>query len=136
MKKKINVKINFIFYINLVANLQRLLADEYVQKHLIFSIIKVFIDAERLGTSNQFYEKFSIRHKILYLIENINKSNRSMFTNKIMEFSEKNQDDMVKMINFLMNDLTFLYDECVTRLEEIKHYQDLLDNVNIIKIFV
>lgn len=104
--------------------------DEYVQKHLIFSIIKVFVDAERLGTSNQFYEKFSIRYKILYLIENINKSNRNLFTNKIMEFSEHNQDDMVKMINLLMNDLTFLYDEVVTRLEEIKSYQDLLDNVN------
>lgn len=112
-----------------MGNLTRLLSDEYVQKHLIFSIIKVFIDAERLGTSNQFYEKFSIRHKILYLIENINKSNRTLFTNKIMEFSEHNKDEMVKMINLLMNDLTFLYDEVVSRLEEIKYYQDLLDNV-------
>jgi len=114
-----------------VANLTKLLSDEYVQKHLIFSIIKVFIDAERLGTSNQFYEKFSIRHKILYLIENINKSNRTLFTNKIMEFSEQNKDDMVKMINLLMNDLTFLYDEVFTRLEAIKYYQDLLDNVKL-----
>ena len=114
----------------------RLLNDEYVQRHLIFSIIKVFIDAERLGTSNQFYEKFSIRHKILYLIENINKSNRTMFTHKIMEFSEKNQDDMVKMINLLMNDLTFLYDECIGRLEAIKYYQDLLEDVKISEFYL
>jgi len=119
-----------------VGNLTRLLSDEYVQKHLIFSIIKVFIDAERLGTSNQFYEKFSIRHKILYLIENINKSNRTLFTNKIMEFSENNKDDMVKMINLLMNDLTFLYDEVVNRLEAIKYYQDLLDNVKLNHYFI
>lgn len=119
-----------------MGNLTRLLSDEYVQKHLIFSIIKVFIDAERLGTSNQFYEKFSIRHKILYLIENINKSNRTLFTNKIMEFSENNKDDMVKMINLLMNDLTFLYDEVVNRLEAIKYYQDLLDNVKLNHYFI
>lgn len=108
----------------------KLLSDEYVQKHLIYSIIKVFIDAERLGTSNQFYEKFSIRYKILYLIESINKSSRTWFTNKIMEFSETNQDDMVKMINLLMNDLTYLYDECIGKLEAIKYYQDLLEDVN------
>jgi len=47
-----------------------------------------------------------------------------------MEFSESNQDEMVKMINLLMNDLTFLYDEVISRLEEIKSYQELLDNVN------
>ena len=116
---------NFI----LVGNLTKLLIDEFVQKHLIHSIIKVFIDAERLGTSNQFYEKFSIRHKILYLIEKINKTNRLLFTEKIMEYSESNKDDMVKMINLLMNDLTFLYDECIERLEAIKCYQDLLEDV-------
>ena len=33
------------------------------------------------------------------------------------------------MINLLMNDLTFLNDECIERLMEIKIYQDLLDNV-------
>ena len=48
-----------------------------------------------------------------------------------MEFSEQNKDDMVKMINLLMNDLTFLYDEVFTRLEAIKYYQDLLDNVKL-----
>ena len=78
---------------------------------------------------NQFYEKFSIRHKILYLIEKINKTNRLLFTEKIMEYSESNKDDMVKMINLLMNDLTFLYDECIERLEAIKCYQDLLEDV-------
>lgn len=103
--------------------------DEWVQKHLINSIINVFNDAERLGTSNQFYEKFTIRHKILYLIEKLSKVNKKLLTDKIMEFSSTHKDDMVKMINLLMNDLTYLYDEAINKLEAIKMYQDLLDNV-------
>lgn len=110
-----------------MLNLQ---SDEWVQKHLIKSIINVFNDAERLGTSNQFYEKFSIRHKILYLIEKLSKTNKKLLTDKIMEFSTTHKDDMVKMINLLMNDLTYLYDEVINKLEAIKMYQDLLDNVN------
>ncbi len=109
-----------------MLNLQ---SDEWVQKHLIKSIINVFNDAERLGTSNQFYEKFTIRHKILYLIEKLSKTNKKLLTDKIIEFSTTHKDDMVKMINLLMNDLTYLYDEAINRLEAIKMYQDLLDNV-------
>ena len=48
-----------------------------------------------------------------------------------MEFSATHKDDMVKMINLLMNDLTYLYDEAINKLEAIKMYQDLLDNVSI-----
>jgi uncharacterized Fe-S radical SAM superfamily protein PflX len=33
------------------------------------------------------------------------------------------------MINLLINDLTFLNDECIERLMDIKRYQDLIDDV-------
>lgn len=95
--------------------------------------MRVFIDAERLGTSNQFYEKFSIRHKILFLIENILKTHSIVYTEKIREFANNQMEDATKMINLLMNDLTFLNDECIERLTEIKKYQDLVETV---KIFV
>ena len=92
--------------------------------------MRVFIDAERLGTSNQFYEKFSTRHKILYLIENIRKVDRNFIEIKIKEFADVEREDCTKMINLLMNDLTFLNDECIERLKEIKKYQDLIENVS------
>jgi len=57
--------------------------------------------------------------------------NKKLLTDKIMEFSATHKDDMVKMINLLMNDLTYLYDEAINKLEAIKMYQDLLDNVSI-----
>jgi ubiquitin conjugation factor E4 B len=91
--------------------------------------MRVFIDAERLGTSNQFYEKFAIRNKILLLIENIMKSNKSLYSNKILEFANNFRFDCVKMVNLLMNDLTYLIDEVIERLMEIKRYQDLKNDV-------
>ena len=91
--------------------------------------MRVFIDAERLGTSNQFYEKFNIRHKILYLIEQILKTHKSFFIQKISEYTEVYSEDATKMINLLMNDITFMNDECIDGLSEIKKYQDLLEDV-------
>jgi hypothetical protein len=92
--------------------------------------MRVFIDAERLGTANQFYEKFSIRHKIFYLIENIMKSHKGIYTDKIIEYANNYTEDTTKMVTLLMNDLTFLSDECIERLIEIKRYQDLTEDVN------
>jgi hypothetical protein len=111
------------------AILLKLLSDSFVSNNLIYSLMRVFIDAERLGTSNQFYEKFAIRNKILLLIENIMKSNKSLYSNKILEFANNFRFDCVKMVNLLMNDLTYLIDEVIERLMEIKRYQDLKNDV-------
>jgi ubiquitin conjugation factor E4 B len=90
--------------------------------------MRVFIDAERLGTANQFYEKFSIRNKIFYLIEHIMKSYKTIYIEKIIEYANNFSEDTTKMVNLLMNDLTYLIDECIERLIEIKRYQDLIDD--------
>lgn len=117
-----------------ITSISKLLTEEFVKNSLIFSLMRVFIDAERLGTSNQFYEKFSVRHKILYLIENIMKANKSLFTQKIIDYANTYKEDCTKMINLLMNDLTFLNDECIERLMDIKKYQDLRDDVSFIEV--
>ena len=91
--------------------------------------MKSFIDADRLGTPNQFYQKFSNRSRILsILIDTVLKSYKIAYTNKIIEFSNKHVEESVKMINLLMNDLTYLNDEAIEKLEQIKKYQDLKDN--------
>jgi ubiquitin conjugation factor E4 B len=120
---------------NKISSVSKLLKEEFVKNSLIISVMRVFIDAERLGTSNQFYEKFSIRHKILYLIENIMKANKQLFTQKIIDYANEYKEDCTKMINLLMNDLTFLNDECIERLMDIKRYQDLRDDVSSWRIF-
>lgn len=92
------------------------------------ALFQIFIDAERLGTQNQFFEKFNIRHKILYLIENIMKTHSNLYIEKIREYSELNITEATKMINNLMNDLTYLIDECIEKLSQIKTYQELQED--------
>jgi ubiquitin conjugation factor E4 B len=107
----------------------RLSNEDYVRENIIYSIMRVFIDAERLGTSNQFFEKFSIRHKVLYVIENLMKTNKQLYTQKLINYAEESSEEATKMINLLMNDLIYLNDECIEKLGEIKKYQDLKDDV-------
>ena len=89
----------------------------------------IFNDAERLGTSNQFYEKFNVRAKILLLLlESVLKKDKS-YNTKITEFANNNTEICTRMINLLISDLSYLNDEVLEKLEEIKKYQDLLEDV-------
>ena len=106
----------------------KLLNEKFIKESLMISILRVFVDAERLGTSNQFYEKFVVRAKIMILIENINKYYGHLFEENIKEYTEKYPEDGKKMINNLLNDLIYLNDECIENLKVIKNYQDLLDD--------
>ena len=85
-----------------------------------------------IGTSNQFYEKFTIRHKILYLIENIMKSHKFLYQNKLIDFNNDYKEESTKLVNVLINDLTYLNDECIEKLMEIKKYQELKEDVIIV----
>ena len=91
--------------------------------------MRVFTDAERLGTSNQFYEKYTIRHKILYLIENIMKTHKYLYQNKLIDFNNDYKEESTKLVNVLINDLTYLNDECIEKLTDIKKYQELKEDV-------
>ena len=105
-----------------------LLNEKFIKESLMVSILRIFVDAERLGTNNQFYEKFVVRAKIMILIENINKGYGHLFEQNIKIYIEKYPEDGKKMINNLLNDLIYLNDECIENLKVIKNYQDLLDD--------
>ena len=105
-----------------------LLNEKFIKESLMVSILRVFVDAERLGTSNQFYEKFGVRAKIMILIENINKNYGHLFEENIKGYTEKYPEECKKMVNNLLNDLIYLNDECIENLKIIKNYQDLLDD--------
>jgi hypothetical protein len=107
----------------------KLLYDAFIIDNLILSLMRVFIDAERLGTSNQFFEKFTVRNKLFYLLENVMKSHKSIYIDKIIDYANVYSQDITIMINLLMNDLTYLTDECFERLTQIKNYQDLIADV-------
>ena len=111
-----------------INNIYKLLNEKFIKKTLMVSILRVFIDAERLGTSNQFYEKFSVRAKILILIDHINKNYGHLFGNNIKEYTENYKEECKKMVNNLLNDLIYLNDECIENLKAIKKYEDLLND--------
>jgi ubiquitin conjugation factor E4 B len=111
-----------------INNIFKLLNEKFIKESLMVSILRVFVDAERLGTSNQFYEKFSVRAKILMLIENINKGYGHLFEENIKTYTEKYQEESRKMVNNLLNDLIYLNDECIENLKAIKKYEDLLND--------
>ena len=92
----------------------------------------LFNDAERLGTHNQFYEKFNVRSKILHLLlYNVLKKDKTVFSSKISDFANTHTEVCTRMINLLISDLTYLNDECLEKLEDIKKYQDLISNVEL-----
>jgi len=111
-----------------INNIFKLLNEKFIKESLMVSILRVFVDAERLGTSNQFYEKFSVRAKILMLIENINKGYGRLFEENIRAYTEKYPEESRKMVNNLLNDLIYLNDECIENLKAIKKYEDLLND--------
>ena len=123
-----------IFLVSLYENNEKtkqifkLLNEKFIKESLMVSILRVFVDAERLGTSNQFYEKFVVRAKILILIENINKGYGHLFEENIKEYTVKYNEDSKKMIYNLLKDLIYLSDECTENLKLIKKYEDLLAN--------
>ena len=61
-------------------------------------------------------------------MDNIIKSHHGIYIEKIREFAKIKNEEATKMISNLMNDLTYLIDECIEKLSEIKNYQELLEN--------
>ena len=107
---------------------QKLLKDEFIKENLIASIMRVFIDAERLGTSNQFYERFNVRNKVLQLVNEVFKKNQEILIENIISYADKHSDDATQMLTLLMGDVTYLIDEVIQRLIDIRNYQELKDN--------
>ena len=111
-----------------ITQIFSLLREKFIKDSLMVSIMRVFVDAERLGTSNQFYEKFSVRDKILLLIENINKGAGQLFVENIKTYANKYTEESTKMVTMLMSDITYFNDEIIEKLSLIKQYEDLVDN--------
>ena len=114
---------NHILYIH-----QKLLKENFVKENLMFSLMRVFIDAERLGTANQYYEKYNIRNKVLQLVNEVFKKNQVILTENIINYANKHSEEAYNMITLLMGDVSVLSDNVIERLNDIKKYQDLKDN--------
>jgi ubiquitin conjugation factor E4 B len=88
----------------------------YCKDYFVESIIQFYVDVEQTGMPSQFYDKISIRHHISKLIVNLIKV--AKHHENFVELSK--EDVFVKFINLIMNDCTYLVDEGLGKLTEIK----------------
>ncbi|XP_030555507.1 ubiquitin conjugation factor E4 B [Drosophila novamexicana] len=98
---------------------------ELAQNALVSALMRFYVDVETTGQSTEFYDKFTIRYHISHLF-------KSMWENPIhrqaviCESRQGNQ--FVKFVNMLMNDTTFLLDECLENLKRIHLTQQLMSD--------
>jgi len=60
------------------------------------------------------------------------KSHKFLYQNKLIDFNNDYKEESTKLVNVLINDLTYLNDECIEKLMEIKKYQELKEDVIIV----
>lgn len=102
-----------------------ILNHELAQTVLVSSLMKFYTDIETTGQSTEFYDKFTIRYHISHLFKGMWESpvhRQAMIT------ESKTGKHFVKFINMLMNDTTFLLDECLEYLKRIHQTQVLMLN--------
>lgn len=98
---------------------------ELASAHLPSTLFKLYVDVELTGSHNQFYDKFSIRYNIGYIIESMW---RFPQYRQSMRSDVEDETRFVRFINMVLNDANFLLDETLNDLEEIKQLEDLMVN--------
>lgn len=90
-------------------------------KYLLTGLMRFYIECEQTGASSQFYEKFTTRFYISEII-------RCIWANDAYraKLEKESQDDVkffVRFVALLLNDVTYLLDESLTKLGDIHRLQ-------------
>jgi len=100
-------------------------SNPLAKKHLIPALFMLYVDIENTGRGGQFYEKFFVRRHIAVLLR---------YLRGIPDYHEaiknmtKDTQLFIKFINMVMNDNTYLLDEVLQKLPEIKEIETLREN--------
>lgn len=96
--------------------------DRRVHRLLIGNMMKFYVQVESLGTSTAFYDKFSIRYHLTKVLLKILSFDAVGFS---LPNLQKNLDDsvFVRFINLCVSDATYLLDESLSKLTEIREKQ-------------
>ncbi|KAF9974459.1 hypothetical protein BGZ73_002117 [Actinomortierella ambigua] len=94
-------------------------------QYLVPAIMNFYVECENTGRSSQFYDKFNIRYNISQILKFVwnNAAHRDMVRSE-----SKRQESFVRFVNLLMNDTTYLLDEGLTKLGEIREVELEMDN--------
>lgn len=93
----------------------------FANEHLLHTLIKAYIEAERTGSHNQFYDKFNIRYELFQVLKCIWKN--PLYHEKLLQETKLNHQFFVQFVNMLVNDVTFVLDEAITALKLVHELQ-------------
>ncbi|KAH9639617.1 hypothetical protein HF086_010024 [Spodoptera exigua] len=119
--------VEVLFVINLSVPLklknvyEKFMDHPMSQTALPSALMKFYTDIETTGQSTEFYDKFTIRFHISIILKGM--WERPIHKQAIVKESRSGHQ-FVKFINMLMNDTTFLLDECLTYLKRIHEAQE------------
>jgi ubiquitin conjugation factor E4 B len=98
-----------------------LTTDKFATDYLLHALMKFYIEAEHTGISSAFYDKFSIRYEIFQIFKCI--WSNDIYKTRLTQESKTNTDFFVRYVNLLLNDATYLLDECLTKFPKIHDLQ-------------
>lgn len=103
------------------------ITDKLLLDNMFHALMKFYIEVESTGASSQFYDKFNIRYYISEVFSTIwvNQTYRS----KLEKESKEDTEFFVRFVALLLNDVTYLFDESLSKLVEIHKLQRELDGV-------
>ena len=90
-------------------------------EHLGSALMKFYTDIETTGSSNEFYDKFSIRYHISIIFKSLWQN--PQYERMVIAESEAGHE-FVRFVNMLINDTTFLLDESLDCLKSIHEIQE------------
>ncbi|KAF8139503.1 ubiquitin elongating factor core-domain-containing protein [Mycena galopus ATCC 62051] len=95
-------------------------------KHLMPALTHFYIEVEQTGASSQFYDKFSARRNISYILKVVwdNPTHREALNSE----AARDGDKFVRFVNLMINDVTYLMDESLSELTQIHVIQQEMDN--------
>ncbi|KAF3936421.1 hypothetical protein ABW19_dt0203624 [Dactylella cylindrospora] len=97
---------------------------KFALENLMHSLMSFYIEVEQTGAHTQFYDKFNIRYNISQVIKSIWRN--PVYRGKLGQESKHNPEFFVRFVALLLNDVTFLLDESLSKLSEIHRLQNEL----------
>eukprot|EP00118_Oscarella_pearsei_P007300 m.35145 g.35145 ORF g.35145 m.35145 type:complete len:1030 (+) comp32071_c0_seq3:19-3108(+) len=106
----------------------QVLSHPMAANHLALALMQFFVDVETTGSSNEFFDKFNIRYHISVIFEYLWEfpGHRRVIFEACGRLTA--DSDVIRFINMLMNDTTFLLDESLDSLKSIHETQQALEN--------
>jgi len=99
----------------------RIMSHPICEEFLPSALMLFYTDVEQTGSSNEFYDKFTIRYHISIIMKSMWES----AVHKMAIISESNNGkQFIRFINMMMNDTTFLLDESLSALTRIHEVQE------------